>query len=320
MTIPFSLRNKTVWIAGHRGLAGSAAARALAGKGCRVLTADRAALDLRRQAQTEDWLAGHRPDAVVLAAATVGGIAANEARPADFIHDNIAIASNVVHGAFRTGVAKLLFLGSSCIYPRDAAQPVAEDALLSGPLEPTNEWYAVAKIAGVKLCQAYRRQHGCDFISVMPCNLYGPGDTYDAQDSHVIPALMMKMDEAVRAGRDKVTLWGTGRALREFLYVDDLAEALVLLLERYSGEAPVNAGGGREITVADLAAEIAAVTGFRGEIAFDRERPDGAPRKIVDSRRLAALGWAPRTVLRDGLEKTWRDYKERYGHGSEHAA
>ena len=301
----YSLRNKRVWVAGHRGMVGAATIRRLQHEGCMILTSD---IDLRSQAATQDWLMLHKPDVVVVAAARVGGIGANGAYPADFIYDNLMIEANVIHGAFQAGVERLLFLGSSCIYPRAASQPINEEALLSGALEPTNEWYAVAKIAGVKLCQAYRRQHGCDFISAMPCNLYGPGDTFDAEKSHVIPALMLKMAVARVVNAPSVTLWGTGAPLREFLYVEDLADALVFLLQHYTGEAPVNVGSGEEVSIATLATQIAAVTGYAGEIVFDASMPDGTPRKVLDSGKLGAMGWTPHTSLRDGLEKAYEWY------------
>ncbi len=312
----FSLKEKRIWVAGHRGMVGGAILRRLAAEECEILTIDRKDIDLRRQAEVEEWLAQVRPDVVVLAAARVGGIRANSDFPADFIYDNLAIETSVIHGAYKSGVKKLLFLGSSCIYPREAAPPLAEDALLSGALEPTNEWYALAKIVGVKLCQAYRRQYGCDFIAALPCNLYGPGDTYDDKRSHVIPALIMRMDRARREGMKSVTVWGSGRPLREFLYVDDLAEALVLLLLQYSGEKPVNIGSGREISISMLAEEIAKATGFSGELIFDSSFPDGTARKLLDSSRIHALGWRSRTSLRDGLIAAYSDYRAGLSHAA----
>ena len=268
-------------------------------------------MDLRRQAAVEEWFTREKPDMVVLAAARVGGIGANVASPADFIYDNMMIEANVISAAHRAGVEKLLFIGSSCIYPREAAQPIVEGALLSGPLEPTNEAYAVAKIAGIKLCQSYRRQHGCDFIAAMPSNLYGPGDRYDAQGSHVIPALMLKMHEA----RGPVTLWGTGTPLREFMYVDDLADALVFLLKDYSGEEIVNVGSGQEVSIRQLAGLVAETTRYEGEIVFDSSHPDGTPRKVMDCARLRALGWTPElTSLRDGLRLAYADFRDRARH------
>ena len=304
----FALTGRRVWLAGHRGMVGRALMRRLAGEDCELLTVGRETLDLRRQADVEAWMAEARPEIVFLAAATVGGILANDTRPADFLYDNLAIEANVIHAAYRTGAARLMFLGSACIYPRLAAQPMVEDALLTGPLEPTNEWYSVAKIAGIKLCQAYRRQHGCDFISAMPNNLYGPGDNFDLETAHVIPALMRKLHEAMAAGRDAVEVWGSGTPLREFLYVDDLADALVFLITRYSGEAHVNVGTGEEVSIRDLATLIAGVVGYGGEFRFDTARPDGAPRKLLDVSRLTAMGWRARTDLRAGLEATYRWY------------
>ena len=306
----FPVRGRRVFVAGHRGMVGAAIVRALVRAGAGVLTAPWPGVDLRRQAQAEAWLADARPDAVVLAAARVGGILANEARPAEFLYDNLAIASAVIEGARRAGVGRLLFLGSSCIYPREAPQPIVESALLSGPLEPTNQWYAVAKIAGVKLCQAYRRQYGCDFVSAMPCNLYGPGDNFDAEGGHVIPGLIRRMHEAKLAGRSSFAVWGTGRPRREFLHVDDLAAAAVRVLERHAGEAPVNVGAGEDITVAELAGHIRDVTGYAGTLTFDPSKPDGTARKLLDVSRMRALGWRPGIGLREGLADTYRWFLE----------
>ena len=307
MTISFSLRNKRVFVAGHNGMVGAVTVRRLQSEGCEILTVEKSACDLRRQSDAESWMEMHRPEAVVLAAARVGGIKANKDFPADFLYDNLMIEANVIHAAYKTRVQKLLFLGSSCIYPKHAPQPIVEEALLTGALEETNEAYAIAKIAGIKLCQSYRRQHGCDFISAMPCNLYGVGDTYDAQRSHVIPALIMKL-HAAKDSRENVTLWGTGTPLREFLYVDDLADALVFLLKNYSGESPVNVGSGVEISIAGLAREIAVVTGYDGDIKFDPSMPDGTPRKLMDGGRINALGWRARTGLHEGLQSAYADY------------
>lgn len=304
-TAAFDLTSRRVFVAGHRGMVGSAVVRRLAAENCTVLTAGRDVLDLTRQAEVEAWMADQRPDAVVIAAARVGGILANDTRPAEFLYENLAIEANLIHAAHRCDVAKLLFLGSSCIYPRDAAQPMAEDALLTGPLEPTNQWYAIAKIAGIKLCQAYRRQYGRDFISAMPTNLYGPGDTFDLESSHVLPALLRKIHEAKRDGRDEVVLWGSGRPLREFMYVDDLADALVFLLRRYSAEPHVNVGSGEEISIRALAETVAGVVGWRGRFVQDTTKPDGTPRKLMDGRRLAAMGWRARTPLEAGLRRTY---------------
>lgn len=301
---PFDLTDKRIWVAGHRGMVGAAVVRRLQAEPCRVVTAGRETVDLRRQSEVEAWMAEARPHVVVLAAATVGGILANSTRPADFIHDNLAIEVNVVQAAARLGVEKLLLLGSSCIYPREAAQPMREEALLTGPLEATNEWYAVAKIAGIKLCQAYRRQYGCDFNAAMPTNLYGPGDNFDLRESHVVPGLLRRMQEAKESGAAQVAVWGTGRPRRELLYVDDCADALVHMLKAYSGEMHLNIGTGRDVTIAGLAHAIAEVVGYGGEIVFDTSMPDGAPRKLLDVSRLRALGWRPRTTLKAGLRAT----------------
>ena len=289
---PFSLSGKRVWVAGHRGMVGSALVRRLADEDCEVVTVGRATADLTRQAEVEAWMADAKPDAVFLAAAKVGGILANATCAADFIYDNMMIEANIIHGAYRTGVKKLMFLGSSCIYPKLADQPMREDALLTGPLEPTNQWYAVAKIAGIKLCQAYREQHGCDFISAMPTNLYGPGDNFDLVTSHVAAALMVKIHQAKVSGADSVEIWGTGSPLREFLHVDDLADALVFLMKRYSDADHVNVGSGTEISIKDLAHLLARVIGYDGGFHFDAAKPDGTPRKLMDSSKLAAMGWA----------------------------
>lgn len=304
----YTLRNKRVWVAGHRGLVGSALVRRLQGEGCEILTASRAQVDLRAPEQLESWMRENKPQAVFMAAARVGGIHANDTQPADFIYDNLMIGTNVVEAARRHGVEKLLMLGSSCIYPRLAPQPIAEDALLSGPLEPTNQWYAIAKIAAIKLCQAYRRQHGCDFISAMPTNLYGPGDNFDLMSSHVVPALMAKAHDAKLRHAPTLEVWGTGRALREFMYVDDLADGLVFLMRQYSGEPIINIGTGEDLPIADLAAMVCEVVGFRGRLRFDTSKPDGTPRKMLDVSQLRELGWQARTPLRQGLEQTYRWY------------
>lgn len=303
--ILYPLAGKRVWVAGHRGMVGSAVVRRLEGEGCEVLTADRRTVDLTRQAETEAWMAAARPDAVVMAAARVGGILANATYPADFLYDNLMIEANVVEAARRTGVEKLLFLGSSCIYPKFAPQPIVEDALLTGPLEPTNEWYAVAKIAGIKLAEAYRRQHGCDFISAMPTNLYGPEDNFDLAGSHVLPALIRKAHEAKRRGDDELVIWGTGTPRREFLHVDDCADALVFLLQRYTGEGHVNVGSGTDIAIYDLAEMVAEVVGFRGRIARDASKPDGTPRKLMSAERLRAMGWSPSIPLPEGIRAVY---------------
>ena len=313
----FTLKDKRIWVAGHRGMVGSAVVRRLAVEDCEILTAGRDTADLRRQAETEDWIAEARPDGIVLAAATVGGIQANDTRPADFIYDNLAIETNVIEAARRVGVAKLLLLGSSCIYPRLAPQPMTEDALLTGALEPTNQWYAVAKIAGIKLCQAYRRQFGLDFISAMPTNLFGPGDNFDLESSHVAAALLRKAHEAKRDLAETLTIWGSGAPRREFLYVDDCADALVHLLVGYSGEQHVNIGTGQDVTIRELAETIAGVVGYEGEYRYDTTMPDGTPRKLLDVSRLRELGWTATTTLRDGLAKTY-DWYVSQGPGAAH--
>lgn len=300
------LAGKRIWVAGHRGMVGSAIVRRLATTGAEVLTADRAQLDLLDQAAVRAWLANERPDGVVLAAAKVGGILANSTYPADFLYDNLMIAANVVEGAHRADINRLLFLGSSCIYPKLAEQPIREEALLTGPLEATNEWYAIAKIAGIKLCQSYRAQHGRDYISAMPTNLYGQGDNFDLQSSHVLPALMRKVHEAKLAGAPSVSIWGSGTPLREFLHADDCADGCVFLLENYSGAEHVNVGSGEELTIADLARLICAELGYQGEVQFDTTKPDGTPRKLMSSERLAAMGWTRKIALRDGIRSTYQ--------------
>ena len=304
----FTLKGKRIWVAGHRGMVGAAIVRRLGAEDCEILTAGREVVDLRRQAETEDWIAAARPDGIVLAAATVGGILANDTQPADFMYDNLAIEINVIEAARRVGVGKLLLLGSSCIYPRLAPQPMTEEALLTGALEPTNQWYAVAKIAGIKLCQAYRRQYRADFISAMPTNLFGPGDNFDLESSHVAAALLRKAHEAKREGADFLTIWGSGAPKREFLYVDDCADALVHLLAHYSGERHVNIGTGQDVTIRELAETIAGVVGYRGAFRYDTTKPDGTPRKLLDVSRLRELGWTATTTLRDGLTKTYDWY------------
>jgi GDP-L-fucose synthase len=308
--VAFSLAGRRVFVAGHGGMVGSALMRRLARERCELLIVPHRQLDLRRQAETEAWLAEARPDAVFVAAATVGGILANDTRPAEFLYDNIMIAGNVIEGAHRIGVKKLLYLGSSCIYPRLAPQPIPEDTLLSGPLEPTNQWYAIAKIAGLKLCAAYRRQYGCDFISAQPTNLYGPHDNYDLRGSHVVPALLAKVHRAKIEGAPDVEIWGTGKPRREFLHVDDLADALVFLMQHYSDEQQVNIGWGKDLTIAELAAMIAEVVGFKGRFRYAADRPDGAPQKVLDVSRLKALGWEPRISLKEGLKQAYQWYVE----------
>lgn len=297
-----------MWVAGHRGMVGSALVRRLSSEDCEILTVDRTVLDLRRQDETERWMKSNEPQVVFIAAAKVGGILANSTQPANFLYDNLAIAINIIHCARKMGVEKLLFLGSSCIYPREAPQPMNEDALLTGPLEPTNEGYAIAKIAGIKMCQAYRRQYDCDFISAQPTNLYGPGDNFDLTSSHVLPALIAKAHRAKIAGASNVEVWGTGTARREFLYVEDLADALVHLVKNYSGFVPINVGTGEDISISRLATMICEAVGFTGGLVFDPSKPDGTPRKLLDVSRLTELGWTPRTTLGEGIRKTYHWY------------
>ena len=304
----FDLTHKRVFVAGHRGMVGAAIVRLLAHTGCDVLTVSRDQADLRRQDKTEHVFAELRPHVAIVAAAKVGGIYANDTFPAEFIYDNLAIATNVIHSAFLAKVEKLLFLGSSCIYPRLARQPMKEDELLTGPLEATNQWYAIAKIAGVKLCQAYRSQYGSDFVSVMPTNVFGPGDNYHAENSHVIAALIRRFHEAKLNAAQTVTVWGTGRPKRELIYVDDLAEACLVVLERYSGSPPINVGTGSDVTIAQLAELVADVVGFHGKLVFDSSRPDGPPRKLLDVSKIQAIGWRARTSLRVGLERAYADF------------
>ncbi len=306
----YDLAGKRVWVAGHRGMVGGAVVRRLASENCTILTAGRDVLDLTRQQAVEEWVAANKPDAVVVAAAKVGGIHANNTYPADFLYDNLVIETNIVQASFRANVEKLLFLGSSCIYPKLAPQPMAEDALLTGPLEPTNEWYAIAKIAGIKLCQAFRKQHGCDYISAMPTNLYGIGDNFHPSNSHVLPALMARLHDAKRDRLAEVTIWGSGKPLREFLYVDDLADALVFLLKNYSGYDHVNVGTGQEVSIRTLAEQVAAAVGWQGRFVFDSTKPDGSPRKLMDNSKLAKLGWTAQTSLADGLRQTYEWFLE----------
>lgn len=301
----FPLGGKRVWIAGHRGMVGSALVRRLGREACTLLMASRSELDLRRQVDVERWVATAAPEVVIVAAAKVGGILANDTYPADFLYDNLVMETNIIEASRVAGVEKLLFLGSSCIYPKMAPQPIAENSLLTGPLEPTNEWYAVAKIAGIKLCQAYRRQHRADFISAMPTNLYGPGDNFDLLSSHVIPALIRKIHAAKVAGAAEVEVWGTGTVRREFMHVDDLADACIYLLKHYSDEAHINVGTGVDLTIGELATLIADVVGFRGAFRFDRSKPDGTPRKLMDNTRLIQLGWRPQIDLKPGLASTY---------------
>ena len=310
MAPPFEIAGKRVFVAGHQGLVGSALTRRLRDEGATIVAASRAELDLRDQAATKVFLKDTAPEAVIVAAATVGGILANSTYPVDFLNDNLLIESNLIGGSHECGIERLLFLGSSCIYPREAPQPMREDALLTGPLEPTNQWYAVAKIAGIMLCRAYRAQYGRAYISAMPTNLYGPGDNFDLNNSHVIPALLRKIDAATRERRPDVEIWGTGAPLREFMHVDDLADALVFLLKTYDEDEHINVGSGQEVSIAELAALLSKVIGYEGELIFNSSKPDGPPRKALDSTRIAALGWTPGYSLKEGLENTYAWYRE----------
>jgi GDP-L-fucose synthase len=302
----YELGGKRIWVTGHRGMVGSALVRRLAREDCTVLTVPRAGLDLTRQAEVERFVRDQQPDAIILAAAKVGGILANDSFPADFLHQNLQIATAIFGAAHAANVDRLLFLGSSCIYPRLASQPIDEDALLTGPLEPTNEWYALAKIAGIKLAQAFRKQHGRDYIAAMPTNLYGPGDNFDLRSGHVLPALIRKAHEAKRAGADTLTVWGTGTPRREFLHVDDCADALVFLLRHYSGAQPVNVGSGTDLSILELTGLVCRVVGYPGRIVHDLSKPDGTPRKLLSPARLRALGWSPRIGLEQGIADTYR--------------
>lgn len=306
----FALEGKRVYVAGHRGMVGSALVRRLAAENCTIVTASRAELDLKDQASVRTWFARETPDVVFLAAAKVGGILANDSYPADFLYDNLMIEANVVEAAYRSGVEKLMFLGSSCIYPKLAPQPIVEASLLTGALEPTNEWYAVAKIAGIKLCQAYRRQHGCDFISAMPTNLYGPGDNFDLASSHVLPALIRKAHEAKTSESPTMEIWGTGTPRREFLHVDDLADACIFLMRRYSQDEHVNVGSGDDIPIIELVKLVCDVVGFKGEISQDLSKPDGTPRKLMSGDKLQSMGWTPKIGLREGIADVYGRFIE----------
>lgn len=302
------LKNKKIWVAGHNGMVGRAIMNTLSEEGYTLQTVSKQELDLRRQADVESWMSQNRPDIVITAAAKVGGIGANSAAPAEFLYDNLMIEANIIHAAHVCDVQNLLFLGSSCIYPKFAQQPIQEEALLSGHLEPTNEGYAVAKIAGIKLCQMYQQQYGRNYISAMPCNLYGPGDRYDAQISHVIPAMILKYHKAKELNEAKVEFWGTGQPMREFLYVDDLAEGVVHLLKTYKGNMPINIGSGQEVSIKELSELVADVVGYKGETKFDSSKPDGTPRKIMDNQRILGLGWQPKIDLKTGLIKAYKDF------------
>ncbi|MBG6174917.1 GDP-L-fucose synthase [Labrenzia sp. EL_208] len=304
------IAGKSIFVAGHKGMVGSAIVRRLKAENCAILTADSKELDLRRQASVDTWMEMSRPDLVFLAAAKVGGIAVNDARSADFLYDNLMIEANLIEASFRVGVEKLLFIGSSCIYPKFANQPIVEEALLTGPLESTNEWYAIAKIAGIKLAQAYRKQHGCNFISAMPTNLYGSGDNFDLATSHVLPALIRKAHEAKLRGEKELVMWGTGSPKREFLHADDCADALVFLMENYSGAEHVNVGSGTDCSILDLTKLVCRVVGFQGEITHDLSKPDGTPRKLMDGSKLKDMGWQPHRALEDGIKTTYEWFLE----------
>ncbi len=306
--MPLDLKNKKIWVAGETGMVGRATVRALKNENAQLLSAPHSVLDLTNQQQTFDWLHDNKPDIIIMAAAKVGGIGANASDPAGFLFQNSAMAQNVIHGAYKADVKKLVYLGSSCIYPKMAEQPIKEEALMTGALEPTNEGYALAKITGLKLCQYYNKQYGCDFISAMPTNLYGVNDSFDTENSHVIPALILKIHEAKQQNKKEVTLWGTGNALREFLYVDDLANGLVYLLKNYSDAAPINIGSGQEITIHDLAHKLKDLIGYEGSIAFDDTKPDGTPRKLLDSSKINAMGWQAQTQLDHGLSQVYEWY------------
>jgi len=306
----FDISGKKIWISGHGGMVGSAIIRRLSNEDCEVLTAERS-VDLRNPNLVKEWMKDHKPDVVIVAAARVGGIVANNTRPAEFIYDNITIATNQIHAAHEAKVEKLLYLGSSCIYPKHAIQPITEEALLTGQLEPTNEWYAIAKIAGLKMCQAYRIQHGDDFISAMPSNLYGPGDNYDLTSSHVIPALLRKTHEAKVKQQDEVVIWGSGNPLREFTHVDDLADACVFLLKNYSENQHINVGSGVEISIRDLALKLAKVVGYNGRVVFDKTKPDGTARKLMDGKKMRTLGWSSAISFEQGIVNVYEDFRNK---------
>jgi GDP-L-fucose synthase len=308
----YDLKGKRVWVAGHRGMVGSAIVRRLQQEGCDILTVGRDEVDLRNQAQVSAWMTNNKPQAVFLAAAKVGGILANDTRPAEFLYENLMIEANIIEAAYRAEVEKLLFLGSSCIYPKFADQPITEDALLTGALEPTNEWYAIAKIAGIKLTQAYRKQYGCDFISAMPTNLYGPGDNFDLTSSHVLPALIRKTHEAKTRGDKEITIWGTGTPRREFLHADDCADALIFLMKTYSDESHVNVGSGEDISILDLTKLICQIVGFEGDIKHDLSKPDGTPRKLMSAQKLRAMGWEPTISMLEGITSTYGFFVENH--------
>ncbi|MCI5045480.1 MAG: GDP-L-fucose synthase [Aquisalinus sp.] len=314
----YSLSGKKVWVTGHRGMVGGALVRRLSSEGCGdILTATREEVDLRRQQEVEEWIATNKPDAVFISAAKVGGIVANDTYPAEFLYDNLMITSNIIEASYRSGVEKLMFLGSSCIYPKFAPQPITEDQLLTSSLEPTNEWYAIAKISGIKLCQAYRRQYGADFISAMPTNLYGPGDNFHPQNSHVIPALIRKAHEAKKNKAASMEIWGTGTPRREFLHVDDLADALVHLMKTYSDAEHINVGSGEDLTIEELARNVMHVVGFEGDLTKDTTKPDGTPRKLMSADKIRGLGWTPSISLIDGLQNAYKWFVENEGNWAE---
>ncbi len=304
----FDISGKKIWIAGHAGLVGSALVRKFSKFDYEILTVPKSRIDLTQQKETEDWVAEHKPEVILIAAAKVGGIGENAARPAQFLFDNISIAQNIIHSAYKYKTQKLVFLGSSCIYPKFAEQPIKEEELLNGALEGTNEAYAIAKIAGIKLCQYYRRQYGCDFISLMPCNLYGPNDRWNNETAHVIPSLISKIHKAKISNMPEVEIWGSGKPLREFMHADDLAEAVLIAAQGYSGELHLNAGSGEEISISDLAQMIGKTIGYKGEFKLNPDKPDGTPRKILDSGRLRALGWTPKIGLEKGLQSAYEDF------------
>ncbi len=306
----YILKGKRIWVAGHNGMVGSAVVRRLRKEGCDIITVQRDVLDLIQQNAVHDWMKAEKPDAIILAAAKVGGIHANNSYPVDFLYENLMIQTNIIHAAHETNVSRLLFLGSSCIYPKLADQPIIEDSLMTGALEKTNEWYALAKITGLKLVQAYRTQHGHDWISAMPTNLYGPGDNYDLENSHVLPALLRKFHEAKEREQNEVVVWGTGTPLREFMHCDDLADALVFMLKTYSDYEHLNVGSGLEISIKNLAEIISAVVGYNGKIIWDKSKPDGTPRKLMDSSRLTKSGWSSFRTLKDGIEDTYAGWSQ----------
>ena len=308
----FKIHGKKIWVAGHNGMVGKAIVRQLEKKNCEILTVDRQSLDLTIQQDVNNWLAHNKPDAVILCAAKVGGILANDSYPAEFIYQNLMIEANIINAAHTNEISKLLFLGSSCIYPKHAPQPMKESALLTGPLENTNEWYALAKIAGIKLCQAYRKQYGSNFISVMPTNLYGPYDNFDLETSHVIPALIRKTHEAKLNNQNEIIVWGTGEPLREFMHVDDCADGIIFLLENYSNMEHINLGTGQELSIWDLIEMIKSAVGFKGKTKYDNSKPDGTPRKLLYSEKIQALGWSPNISLQKGLKATYKWYLENH--------